>query len=88
MKPKYKYKVKIYNAIGNYAGVLKFNNLLDALQAYTSIKRADFFMKEKPINDEMILFALKVLALIEDENPEALKKGNSHAKKVKKTNKK
>lgn len=85
MKQKYKYKVKIYNAIGNYAGVLKFNILIEALRAYTSIKRAELYIHEKLINDEYILFALRVIAIIDDETPDAIINKN---KKVKQNEKK
>lgn len=86
---KYKYKVKIFNAIGNYAGMLKFNILLEAFRAYTSIKRAELYMNDKLVNDEYILFALRVIAIIEDENPDGIiKKGIKHGQKTKKKNNK
>lgn len=64
------YIIKIYNNVGAYAGSLKFFDIIEALRAYSSIKRAIFFWNKKIVNDEFILFSLQVLAIIKKDHPE------------------
>lgn len=80
------YKIKIFNTVGVYAGTLKFYNLLEALKAYSAIKRAMFYWNKRLINDEAILFGLQILATVRRENPDYFKKGlvNEKSKKTKK----
>lgn len=69
-KQKLKYTVKIYNNIGQPCGELKFNRILEALKAYSGIKRCNLFMGAVEIDDQFILFAMRVISLIRLENPE------------------
>lgn len=78
------FKIKIYNNVGAYAGTLKFFDIIEALRAYSSIKRALFYWNKHLINDEFIIFALQVLALIKKEHPEYFQKGIIKNEKAKK----